>query len=305
MSERTQALRGLLAREAERRRLVITGHDDPDVDSVISCVLMKRLLASWQIDAEIILSTPADRQSHRVMARFGFSPDEWLGKTTAEDGLILVDHHQPLHAGVVLACVDHHATPCPPQYPYTQIEACGACAAMVLRLMQEAEAPVSDEDTALAVTAMYLDTIALRSTKVLESEIIWAKAQVERLCMDESWLLGEGMKLENMALPPQELARRGRKTYRYGRHKVVSTYVQTDAMTPDRLNAILDTIREEIQREEAVLWVFLVHDPIAQRTMEYDVSADGSVCVIDHGCLASRGKDVMPRVEQMIRKAEG
>lgn len=304
MSERTQALRKLLSCEAVHRRLVITGHDNPDVDSVISCVLMQRLLAAWHIDAKIVLTTPADRQSHRVMTRFGFCPDEWLGETEAEDGLILVDHHQPLHAGDVLACVDHHGTPCPPQYPYTQIETCGACAAMVLRLMQEAEVPVSDEDTALAVTAMYLDTIALRSTKVLADEIIWAKVQVKRLDMDESWLLGEGLKLEDMTLPPQELARRGRKTYRFGGCTVISTYVQTDAMTPDRLNAILDVIRGEIRREEAALWVFLVHDPIGQRTMEYDVSADGSVCVIDHGCLASRGKDVMPRVEQMIRKAE-
>ena len=304
MSGRTQALRELLSREAAHRRLVITGHDNPDVDSVISCVLMQRLLAAWQINARIVLTTPADRQSQRVMARFGFCVDDWLGETEEEDGLILVDHHQPLHAGVVLACVDHHGTPCPPQYPYTQIEACGACAAMVLRLMQEAEAPVSDEDMTLAVTALYLDTIALRSTKVLADEVVWAKAQVKRLGMDEGWLLGEGLKLEDMTLPPQELARRGRKTYRYGDRTVISTYVQTDAMTPGRLSAILDVIHEEIQREKAVLWVFLVHDPIGQRTMEYDVSADGGVCVIDHGCLASRGKDVMPRVEQMIRKAE-
>ena len=304
MSERTDALRSVLVHEAAHRRLVITGHDNPDVDSIISCVLMQRLLAAWGIHAQIVLHTPADRQSRRVMARFGMDMDGWLGKATQEDGMILVDHHQPLHEGTVLVCVDHHATPCPPAYPYTQIEPCGACAAMVLRLMQEAQVSISQEDVCLTVTALYLDTIALRSTKVLEHEVAWAKQQVKLLDMDESWLLAEGLKLEDMTLPPKVLAQRGRKVYRYGNSTVISTYVQTDAMTPECLETILGEIRKEIAREKAVLWVFLVHDPIGQRTMEYDVSADGSVCVMDHGCLASRGKDVMPRVEQMVRKAE-
>ena len=139
---------------------------------------------------------------------------------------------------------------------------------------------------------------------MLEHEVAWAKRQVKLLDMDESWLLAEGLKLEDMTLPPKVLAQRGRKVYRYGNSTVISTYVQTDAMTPECLETILGEIRKEIAREKAVLWVFLVHDPIGQRTMEYDVSADGSVCVMDHGCLASRGKDVMPRVEQMVRKAE-
>jgi len=303
VSGRTQALCELLSHEAAHRRLVITGHDTPDVDSVISCVLMQRLLAAWQINARIVLTTPADRQSQRVMARFGFCMDDWLGETEEEDGLILVDHHQPLHGGRVIACVDHHATPCPPQYPYTQIEPRGACAVMVLGLMEEAGAFVSDEDVVLAVTALYLDTIALRSTKVLPQEIVWAGEQVRRLGMDEGWLLAEGLKLEDMTLPPSTLAQRGKKTYRYGERVVVSTYVQTDAMTVQRLEEILGVIRREIRAQKAALWVFLVHDPAAQRTMEYDVSPDGSVQAIDHGCLASRGKDVMPRVERMVRKA--
>jgi len=303
VSERTNHLRDLLSGAAARGRLVITGHDNPDVDSVISCLLMQRLLAAWQIAAQIVLPSRADGQSRRVMARMGYDPDDWRGEISEEDELILVDHHQMLHGGRVIACVDHHATPCPPQYPYTQIEPRGACAVMVLGLMEEAGAFVSDEDVVLAVTALYLDTIALRSTKVLPQEIVWAGEQVRRPGMDEGWLLAEGLKLEDMTLPPRTLAQRGKKTYRYGESVVVSTYVQTDAMTVQRLEEILGVIRREIRAQKAALWVFLVHDPAAQRTMEYDVSPDGSVQAIDHGCLASRGKDVMPRVERMVRKA--
>ena len=42
MSERTEKLRQLLS--AAAGRIAVTGHDGADVDSVISCVLMQRLL---------------------------------------------------------------------------------------------------------------------------------------------------------------------------------------------------------------------------------------------------------------------
>ncbi len=304
MSKRTEALRALLARESQSRRIVLTGHDMPDVDSLISCVLMQRLLLRWDLPCEIALPTQADGQSHRVLAEYGFDPECWRGEIAQDAGVILLDHHRPLHAGQVLACVDHHGTDCPPAYPYTQIEPCGACALMVLRLIEEAGFVPTGGEIVLAVTALYLDTIALRSTKVLPQEMAWAKAQVERLGLDEGWLQSEGMKLEDMTLADSVLALRGRKDYEFAGRRVVSTYVQTDAMTDARLSGILSVIRSERKKAGADLWVFLVHDPVKGKTMEYDVT-DGDVEVIDHGHLASRGKDIMPRVERMIRGKQG
>ena len=132
MSERTEKLRSLLEKAAQEGRIVITGHDNPDVDSVASCVLMQRLLARMGIAAEIVLATRADGQSRRVMPRFHVNPDGYTGQTQESDALILVDHHQPLHPGRVIACIDHHPTDFPPDYPYTQIDPCGACAVMAL-----------------------------------------------------------------------------------------------------------------------------------------------------------------------------
>jgi len=82
---------------------------------------------------------------------------------------------------------------------------------------------------------------------------------------------------------------------------VLSTYIQTDAMTQERLDGILKILKEEMTREHAELWAYLIHDPVRMRSTEIDLMPDGTIHTIEYGYLASRGKDVMPRVERMMR----
>ena len=137
MDRRTERLFALCRAAAARTRLVVTGHDHADADAALSCVLMRELLARAGIPAQIVL-TRTGTQARRVLARFGIEADALSGEIRATDALVLCDHHRPEHAGEVVACVDHHPTDFPPDYPYTQIEAAGACAVMVLRLFEAA-----------------------------------------------------------------------------------------------------------------------------------------------------------------------
>jgi len=303
MNTNIQSLCELCKEAAKTSRIVITGHDRTDVDSCSACVLMQQLLVRRGIPAEIVLHEP-DKQSRRVMARFGVDVESLTGETNAGDTLILVDHHQSTHPGEVLACIDHHPTDYPPDYPYVQIENCGACAVIVLRLMLEAGVCVTQEDESLAVTALYLDTIALKSAKISREEAAWGEVEAKRLGLDEDWLKREGMGLRDMSLPDRELALLGRKEYDFGGKRVLSTYIQTDAMTPVRLEGILKILKKEMKREQANLWAYLVHDPVRMRSTEYDLMPDGQVKTIEYGYLASRGKDVMPRIEREMRKDE-
>lgn len=297
-------LRVLCEAAAAQSPLVLTGHDRADVDSAVSCVLMQRLLHAWGVPSRIALREP-DRQSRRVLARFSIDADALAGEWTARDALILLDHHQTAHAGRVIACVDHHPTDYPPDFPFVRIGESGACAVMVLRLMREAGVRMTPEDERLAVTALYLDTIALKSAKISREEAAWGETQARRLGLDETWLRREGMGLRDMHLPARELALLGKKAYAFGAKRVLSTYVQTDAMTQEKLSEILAVLRAELARERGDLWVFLVHDPVRMRTTEFDLTPDGRTQTITYGFLASRGRDVMPRVEREMRREEG
>ena len=303
MSKQAKRLYALCEEAARKGRIVITGHDRADVDSAASCVLMQRLFARWGIASDIVLFEP-DGQSRRVMARFLIDVEGLTGETAESDSLILVDHHHAAHPGRVLACIDHHPTDYPPSCPYVQLDSSGACAVMVLHLMEEAGVTVTTEDEQLAIAALYLDTIALKSAKISREEAIWGEAQAKRLGLDEAWLMREGMGLRDMSLPDRELAMLGRKVYDFGGRRVLSTYIQTDAMTEERLGAIVQILRAEMARENAALWVYLIHDPVRMRSTEVDIRPDGDVNVIRYDYLASRGKDVMPRIEREMRKDE-
>jgi len=298
MSERTQTLRALLTQA--KGRIVVTGHDGADVDSVISCMLVRRLLERWHIPCDITLAAP-DGQSQRVMKRFGVDVSALEGETRDGDCLILVDHHQSARPGSVVACIDHHPTDYPPAYPYVQIEGSGACAVMVLHLMREAGVSVTPEDERLAIAALYLDTIALRSAKTTKEEAAWGEQEAKRLGLDEEWLRREGMGLMDMSLSADKLAMLGKKRFTYGEKTVLSSYVQTDSMTGEKLDAILAVLREALERERADLWVFLVHDPVKMRSTQVNLGPDGMQETIWYDFLASRGRDVMPRVERVMR----
>lgn len=302
MKERTQALKAALTQASQRGRLTITGHDAPDVDSVVSCVLLGALCAYWGIPARIALPTRADSQVRRVLPRYQIDADALMGEITPQDELALVDHNQPLHPGHVAAVIDHHPTEHPPQADFVAIEPSGACAYIVYRLMEDAGMEMTDKHRELAALALYLDTIALRSVKIPKAEADWARAQAAALGMDEAWLTREGLGLRDMTLPAETLAMTGRKAYAFAGRRVISTYVQTNEMTDAKLAQILDVLREAVVREGARLWVFLVHDPMAMRSARYDIAPDGSVERVAYDVLASRGKTVMPQVERMMRE---
>ena len=300
MNGRTERLFALCRAAAARTRLVITGHDRADADAALSCVLMRELLARAGIPARVVLTAP-DAQAGRVLAHFGEDAAALGGAIRSTDALVLCDHHRPEHAGEVVACVDHHPTDFPPDFPYTQIEAAGACALMVLRLFEEAGFTPGEHCTEMAVTALYLDTVALRSAKLPPAEGDWARETAARLHMDTAWLTREGLHLRDMSLPAAVLARTGEKRYEFGGRTVVSTCVQTDAMTPEALGAILAEVRAALAACGAALWVFLHHDPVAGFTDEYDLWPDGRMETVHYDFVASRGKNVMPRVERMMR----
>lgn len=293
-------LRAALEAGAQRGRLAITGHDAPDVDSCAACAMLSELAAFWHIPAQIVLPTRADEQARRVLPRFGLHLDNWRGELTAADALALVDHHAQLHPGKVVAVIDHHPTLCPPDAPFVFIEPAGACAAMVYRLMIAAGMEPDARWEALAVTALYLDTMALRSAKIPPQEAAWARETAVQLRLDTAWLEQEGLGLEDMTRPAAELARLSLKRYEFAGVRVISSYVQTDAMTAERLEAILCEVRRALCRSGAALWVFLHQDPVAMRTTEFDFYADGRERRIDYDFLASRGKNVMPRVEREL-----
>lgn len=300
MTDRAQRLHQVCAEAVGR--IVLTGHDHADVDSVISCLLMRRLLGAWGMDAAVVLPGGSDGQSARVLAGFGIDTAPLAGEIGPGDCLILLDHHQPLHGGRVIACIDHHPTDMPVEYAYVQIEPRGACALQVLDLMREAGIAMDAQDERLAVTALWLDTVALRSAKISKEEADWGRDRARALGLNMDMLEREGLGLADLTRPPEWLAMQSKKTYIFSGRRVCSTMIQAHGMEEAQIEAILDVLRRAAAQEGADLWVYLASDPIAMRSVRYDIAPGGCIKRIPYDFLASRGKNVMPDVERRMAK---
>ena len=75
------------------------------------------------------------------------------------------------------------------------------------------------------------------------------------------------------------------------------TFLQVNAGT-------LAEVRAALEESGAARWDFLVQDPVRARTEEIDLTPDGKMERIGYDFLASRGKNIMPRVEREIRCAQ-
>lgn len=305
MSERTDRLLHALRAATQSGPLAITGHDAPDADSVVCCALLGELCAFWGVPARIALTSRADEQARRMLPGLGVDPDALRGEIALGDAVALVDHHAPLHGGCVAAVIDHHPTANPPEAAYVQIEPCGACALLLLRLTQEAGMPPSDRRTALAVTALYADTLALRSAKASPEEAAWAREQADALGLDVGMLEREGLGLDDLSRPDGELALIGLKTYDFDGVLVASSSITAAQPDPARLGALLRAVLEQLRARGAALWVLVWQDPFAGATAEYDVTPDGDVTVRRYDRLVSRGQEIMPRVERTLARGKG
>ena len=75
-------------------RIVITGHDCPDADSIISAVMMQKMLKKFNISASVSFGTKPDGVTARDMVALGLIEGIRFDGFETDDILLLVDHHK-------------------------------------------------------------------------------------------------------------------------------------------------------------------------------------------------------------------
>ena len=88
---RLLALCGISA--ADGANIVITGHDMPDCDSIISAVMMRELLSRAGVGARVKFGTRPDGVTARIAEELGVLDGISFEGFEETDKLILVDHH--------------------------------------------------------------------------------------------------------------------------------------------------------------------------------------------------------------------
>lgn len=283
-------------------KITCIGHDNIDVDSFFSGLLLSKLLWYLGIRSEfIILDSVQLNDTYYVIKNVtGIDIRNFVfTKENPSRNLFLVDHYETKHAGSVIGCIDHHPTIQENTCPFSYVKNSCAATYMVYELMKEANYPLTAEEITYVVLAMLVDTVAFQSTKTVPEEVIIAQRLSTLYHLDYNYL-----KKMSLCLTPietmniSEIISNGQKSYNYNGHKVISSYVQLYGIPGEEIiQNWIQHIKENVISTRIDLAVFIIFDTENGITYEYQINGNIYDMIV-HNTIISRGKNIMPRIEK-------
>ena len=294
--KKTEWLAELCSEMSSRKNnIVITGHDMPDCDSIISAVMLRELLLRLGVETTVKFGTEPDGVTRRLTEELGLLKGISFDGFLADDKLVLVDHHVTFYNNEVIGCVDHHTTPPEPDFAFNLVEKASSCGRIV-HLMAEACGVSDDRMEKMAIYSVYFDTQSTRAPKFVKDDIPWLEDGIKRLGLDECDLIKKGFCLNSLAESVDVLAMYAYKRYDFNGAISASTCIQIDSSEDgwqDMIGSIVTFLQNRMATTDEIMWALVVNMPEVMRSDIYFLRGkDVEIAKLDR--LASRSKDVIP-----------
>lgn len=160
--------------------VLITGHRNPDTDSICSALAYADLKSACGEDVEAVRLGAVSAETQFALDTFGVSAPRLVESVAAETSqVILVDHNERQQSAVdisdvtVTEVIDHHRianfeTTAPLYY---RCEPVGCTATIVLKMYGEKGIPVNPPIAGLMLSAILSDTLLLKSPTCTDEDI--------------------------------------------------------------------------------------------------------------------------------------
>lgn len=285
----------------EKRTITILSHKNPDVDSMISGVLMQKLLRSRGHDANYVIPDKTiSEESAAICLKYGIDPAEYQGEVPEDANLFLVDHHETEVPGKVIGIIDHHPTNKEIQCGFYRNRASCSTAMLIYKFGPSVFEP---EDIKRVAIANLIDTNAFSSTKTVQADAEWTKRACEENGFDYQEIYNDGLCLTDIT-DPEKAATHGEKSYCYQGKNLKSSYIQVTDVDPDTLGQLIDQLRQRVTQQGLHEWVFLVQDMARFKTAKYEVTpGDCEVKPYQYPKMVSRA-DIMAGIEKRIMEEQ-
>lgn len=280
-------------------KYVILGHENPDVDSIVSGYLLEKLMQQKGYDILFIIpDKKIDETSVKICQEYGLHVCNYqknLGDFL-DCKFILVDHHKRKDVKNVVAVVDHHPTMEKINVPYYQNEKKSSTSCLICQ--GENESYFSKTDIKLALLAAFVDTASFHSTKTCEKDVVWAREMCEKYSLDYEKLYQAGLCLTDVS-DLKKACFNGLKKYEIGSYKIASSYVQVLHFEDLdlKMEKMLDYLREYFVENGLDVYLFLVHDMTIFKTTVYDLR-ENELKIEKYEEYAARGETILPKIEK-------
>ena len=293
------------AERMKDRELVILGHDNIDVDAVLSGILLSKLFNYLKIKNHFyILESVKEGETYNIVkGLFGIDMKQFEKIGENEKRLLfLEDHFETVHAGKIIGCIDHHPTRREVKYDFMYKRNSCAAAYLIYEIMQLVGYKPSAEEAKMIIVSMMVDTTSFKSSKTIMEEVDVAKKLANEYELDYDYLIKYCLCLtpiDKMAV--EEIITNGQKYYDYYGHKVSSAYLQLYEKPSDSIvnDVWIKALREKIKECHLEMYVFIIFEMENDKTYEIHVTENG-VEKLEYPKILSRGKDIMPVVEKVF-----
>lgn len=278
---------------------IILGHENPDVDSIVSGVLLEHYLTRQGKSAKFIIpDRKLDDESVSICLSFGLDPREYQQEAPKQkEQYILVDHHERNVFGEIVGVIDHHPTMQTYSYPFYQNENASSTACLLVKKNEE---HYTKDEIELAILATMVDTVSFHSSKTHNEDIDWVHAMCDKYGFDFSKMYQAGLSLTDVSSPKTFLTH-GLKHYEFGEYKVASSYVSLSSIAEKEGDIILGAsyIQEYMKEKDLDEFIMIAYD-MSHFTSTIFTYYPKNIVIQNYDHIVSRGRDVIPRVEEKI-----
>lgn len=277
--------------------IIILGHDNVDLDSIVSGYLLEKILVSEGYKASfVILDKEISNESLEICKQYKFDPTKYQRKIDGNK-FILVDHNERMVEGEIIAIIDHHLT--------SKVNKCNLyfnklISSTTLYICENNEKYFNKEDLRLAILALMLDTASFHSTKTRDIDKEWVINCCNKYDINYDELYRSGIYLTILD-DLNKVSLNGLKKYKYGSYLVESSYIQIDDDTSniEKINKIINILEEYVKQNNLEMFVFIVHDMINFKTKVHKITRN-NIIEINYEKYTSRGSTIMPSIEKEI-----
>ena len=212
-------------------KVFITGHKNPDTDSICSALSYAALKQAQGVEAVAVRLGEVGKEAQYALDYFQVEAPELIASVEEKQAVMLVDHNEPaqsvdgLDKAELLEIVDHHrlgglntANPI-----FVHIEPVGCTATIITKMFDCQKVELPKKIAGLLLSAIVSDTVLFKSPTCTEQD----KAAAEKLAV----IAGVNLKEYGMAmlkagadlgdLTPAQIAKTDSKPFSFGKYKAI------------------------------------------------------------------------------------
>ena len=254
-------------------KIYITGHKNPDTDTIMSALVAEYLYTHLGYNVEAIKQGELNPETKFAIEKTGLRIPNTITKLTKNSKVILVDHNNPMESLEnitelnIINIIDHHAIKLDLGSPtYVRTEPVGCTATILFKMFRENSIEIPKNIALAMLSAIISDSLLFKSPTCTDEDKKVA-SELEKIAgiNKEEYgmeMLKAGTDLSSYSI--EEILNIDRKTAVYGNYKASINQVMTaDVEETLKLKEELESgMKKIIEEENLDLFMLLITDII-------------------------------------------